>query len=580
MTPLARDGGRPKSAALPWGAELPSVAAAAQENDRLSYVGRRRIAMVSATAFLVVTSLFSLVYLQRGLTNTLFLCHVAAITVGLGVVVGLRVGLSPAIGGDILAVLLSFLLVVSELIDGGPSAANLGYFVIAPVGMVFLGGFRRGAIWLGIVLAILASLLVASACGLYPPYSRTDKIADALSPVVLTIVITCFAFSYDRYRDRMQEELKRARAAAEGASRVKSVLVATMSHELKTPMNGLLGMLRELERTRLTPEQAEILGVMAQASAALAHLVDDVLDLERIEAEELPLVRDVFAPATWLAEACAVLAPLAREKGLSLELRIADDVPGHVVGDKARTRQVLMNIIGNAVKFTPAGRVRVSLAARDEALELLVEDSGPGFEPTVLAHVFTPFARGKEEEAGAGLGLAISRRLVTAMCGSIEAYNADEGGARVRVTLPLPTAAPPVKRPSSTLVPRGHRVLIVEDNAVNQRVAVLMLRAAGAECEVANDGVEALERLRERDFDVVLMDCRMPRLDGFETTRQLRRLDAHRTTPVVAMTASTLAGDRAEATAAGMDDWLAKPLDVEELERVLVRFPPRGRDAS
>lgn len=395
--------------------------------------------------------------------------------------------------------------------------------------------------------------------------------------------------------DRFTAEAEAARDAAS----VKTRMLATMSHEVRTPMTGLLGMLDLLRHTDLDDVQRDYLRVAHESAAGLLTVVDDVLDFTRLEAGRVTFERRQFAPAPLARAVAELFRAAAAGNGVALVCRVAADVPDLVVGDPHRVRQVLGNLVGNAVKFTPSGTITLRVACPPDplvaaepgrvVLRFEISDTGIGMPEQVVASLFQPFQQADAGTArrygGTGLGLVISRQLIDAMGGQICVASQPGLGTRFWFDLALPLAAPaPAPEPAPAggdrLVPRWDgRVLVVEDNVVNQRLAAGMLRLLGLQADLAGDGVEALAMLARQHYDVVLMDCRMPVLDGLAATRQLRRqAGPAASVPVIAMTANVQPAERAACRDAGMDQVLAKPFQVADLVEALRVWlePPHG----
>jgi signal transduction histidine kinase/ActR/RegA family two-component response regulator len=389
--------------------------------------------------------------------------------------------------------------------------------------------------------------------------------------------------------ERFQVELLAAKEAAVRASRAKSEFLANMSHEMRTPLTGLTGMLQLLEGTSLDTLQEEYLGAAVSAADNLTALINDVLDMSRIEAGKLTLTESVFAPRRLFSEALYPLGHMARQKGLDF-LLAASSLPGHLLGDPNRLRQVAVNLVGNAVKFTKSGAITVTLSGSEAnagrvQLELRVEDTGIGIEAGKISMIFETFSQAHPEAAhgGTGLGLSISRRLAEAMGGTIEAASEPGQGSRFsfKASFALPDddqirdfaaiAGPADQRldPLAQIPPR--RILLAEDVELNRHFLTTILEKAGHTVTPAADGLAAVAAASRERFDLILMDIQMPGLDGIEAAIRIRALDdpAKAATPIVALTAYALESERERALAAGMNAHIAKPAPPQELARVM-----------
>jgi len=403
--------------------------------------------------------------------------------------------------------------------------------------------------------------------------------------------------------DELAAQRQAALAQAERSNAVKGRFLATMSHEMRTPLHGILGLAAMLQQDEAAPAAVrhERLRTLQQTGEHLLALINDVLDYSRIESGHLTLRRADFDLHEAL-QACAALARVqADDNGLALRLELDLPAPCPVHGDEARLRQVVLNLLGNAVKFTPAGHVRLSASGPPGGpLRLAVADTGPGVPEEARERVFEAFEQldgsFARRHGGTGLGLSISLELVRAMGGSLACRAAPEGGALFELELPLPPAHADLAaaRPAAAgaASPGGlpgrlrGRVLLAEDNPVNAMVAMAALQRLGLVVHGVDDGHAALAELQRHPeaHDLVLMDCQMPGLDGFEATRRLRaweQAEGRPRLPVVALTANALEGDRERSLDAGMDEHLAKPYGLAELHAVLVRhLPATAADAT
>jgi signal transduction histidine kinase/CheY-like chemotaxis protein len=415
--------------------------------------------------------------------------------------------------------------------------------------------------------------------------------AAALAPLPLLGLVALFA----RERRQRLESLielngayRRARDEAIEASNLKSAFLRNVSHEIRTPMNGVLGMNELLLATNLTDEQHSYAQQVEASGEHMLAVINDILDISKIESGRIDIDPVDFDLRETVEQACAPADLEAGAKGLELDIEIDRRTPEMVRGDRARVRQVLMNLAGNAVKFTAKGGATVRVTPTGQGhIRFEVSDTGVGIDATLIERMFEPFVQADvsmtRQFGGNGLGLAIAKELVELMGGAIGASSEVGAGSTFWFELPLPSVAaalPSSPRDDPNHLLRARRVdadaalvLIVEDSPVNRLVAAHVLERLGYRSHVVNDGREALQALASQHYDAVLMDCQMPDIDGYEATRELRRREQGlRRTPVIAMTAHAMTGDRAKCLEAGMDDYITKPVRSQTLAEVLRRW--------
>ena len=467
-----------------------------------------------------------------------------------------------------------------------------------------------GALGVGLIIVLVFSVLFAwisyrLTAPLIALSQATRKMQDGDYGIELTYrgsdEIGALTDDFRQLAARIREQIAKVtasenlqrhyRQSAEQASQAKSEFLAKMSHEIRTPLHGVLGMLELLQGNHLPPQQGEHLQLAARSARHLLQVVDEILDFSKIEAGKMELEAAPFDFGELVGDVVALFSPGAAAKGLVMTLT-RENIPAALIGDPARLRQVLSNLVSNAVKFTEAGHIRLHCAWQPDpqVLHVALEDSGVGIPADRLQTIFDPFMQSDNSVArtygGTGLGLSISARIVRLMGGEIELESSLGRGSRFRFSLPLQaaTALPATTEPAPATATNsvradGAAVLVVEDTPVNQTIIRIGLERMGYRVDTAGNGAEAIRKVEQGDYAVVLMDCHMPGMDGYAATTAIRDFEVRtgrRRLPIIAVTASVTGDEQARCRAAGMDDYLSKPFSIQELDAMLRRHLDAG----
>ena len=512
------------------------------------------------------------------------------------------------VAGAVLVSTVFVLLTAITAYYGNRYAGTSTLYLLSAMVAGFLIGPRAAVVVSGLAVCTLLGLAGAEFAGALTPRDSTPWMRLTTHVAALIATTALFVVALQAMRQSFKETAQRtaeldqtranletevqarthslveARDAALAADRAKGAFLANISHELRTPLHALLATAAELDQGELRPAQRDLVGVLRRSGDALLQIVQDLIDQARIEAGRLPIETVSWSPRDATLEVIALMQGEADARGLRLSTLIDAEGPERVAGDPARVRQVLLNLVGNALKFTTHGYVEVYVSRPDaEHLLFRVKDTGIGIAAHDQRRLFAPFSQvdnsATRRYGGTGLGLSISRQLVELMGGTIDLESAPGLGSTFRFTVKAPEASR-TERPTEAVPDvSGLRVLVVEDNAVNRRVAELMLRRLRCEVHAVEGGNAALEVVQRERFDALLLDIQMPDLDGLEVTRRLRSLPSPQP-HIVVMTASAQPNDAEAALRAGADIFLAKPVSLEQLARALQQAGGRGADGA
>lgn len=482
---------------------------------------------------------------------------------------------------------------LAPILDGGQTESSMILpLLVIPIFVPMLASIRATIAWGLACVATLFAIYMSEHYLTIPFQVEPTSFQQFSGLAIMGTLLVLLALRSAIETDRLLGSVEQSRISAEEASEQKSIFLANMSHEIRTPMNGVLAMAGLLLKSDLDDRQHEEVRIIRDSARSLLSVIDDILDYTKVEAGRLEIEHAPFDPAAMASDVVELLSRQAEEHGLRLSVVHDAALPRQIVSDPVRVRQILLNLVSNAVKFTTEGSVTVHLSwsgAGDEAggeslLEIRVEDTGIGISEDALDTIFDQFAQidssATRRFGGSGLGLAICRELSRLLGGTISVSSTPGQGSVFTVTIPAPSAGPaPVTAPSPHREHvRGLRILLAEDNIVNQKIAKRALERLGCEVVVASDGAETLEAADSGQFDLILMDVHMPRLDGYSAAGVIRASEGpNAETPIVAVTASVY-DDPARREEVGVDHLLPKPFEIEELESVVQEWATRTGD--
>ena len=540
------------------------------ETDRARFLVQIWLLGLGGCLVFAPLNLYSRMWGQLALTTVMFVAAASMLLM-------LRASARLAIVTQLSLAIFTLAFGASALMQTPADATNLLTLVLVPLVASYLLA-RRSFVWVIAASVTGATSLVLASRGVTVPVADPERLTSGIFNIgVIVTVSWVLTRRFDQLRRNALERMAQA-------DRAKTVFLATVGHEIRTPMNGVLGMTEVMLMEPQSPTQRERLEVIQRSGRGLVSLINDLLDLSRLEAKKLEVIEAPFDLGAVLADLEVLMRPLATRKGLQLVLERGPGVSPVVRGDGLRLSQVLNNLIDNAIKFTDAGEVRVKLAVSSGRLRFEVSDTGVGITPEARARLFQPFEQADGSSTrrhggtglGLGLGLVISAQLVALMGGRVEVQSKPGEGSSFWFSIPYQAAELEVlaKRGPPTQEMRSLRVLVVDDNPVNLLVAAHLVEKAGFIAVSATSGAQAIELMSSgRDHvALVLMDCHMPQMDGFEASEKIRALPRGARVPNVALTASATPDDVAACRRAGMNEVLAKPIRLETLSEVLGRL--------
>ena len=560
---------------------------------------RARVQHAGVALLAVVGGAYLVLFLIQGLPVASLTLVVAIPCAIAGLLLLTRRGRVTA-GGVVISLAIFIIIAVTLVARGGMPSNAAAWLLVAPMMSFSMVGARHGVQSAVAAALFYAALWTVQQLGVPMPAGLPPAVVEWMPPVDYTGIALMFlallwvqegmwdgiVARLDGANHELQAEItvrQSAEGSAQRAAETRYRFLATMSHEIRTPLNGVLGLTEVLLHGDLDPEQRQLTSTMQSSGELLRSILDDVLDFSKIDSGRL----DLELQPVNLRQICTDLGRLwhgpAAERGVELKVTIAPRAPTWVRGDPNKLRQILGNLVSNAVKFTEAGHVHV-IVPESPDLVVQVEDTGIGLDEAALAHIFEPFRQADQSTArrfgGTGLGLAICRRLAAAMDGELSVQSTLGPGTTFTLRLPLHLEEEPtlVRQAHAELRVQGRVVLVAEDNPVNQTVMRHLLERHGLRVIVSGDGDAAVREWEAHQPDLILMDCQMPICDGYEATRRIRAMGG--TVPIVAVTANTMPGDRARSFDAGMDGHIGKPVRPEQLKQALRQWLPRVlRDA-